>query len=147
MYVSHPTGKHRIRDISVSIVIGYRLDGQGIGDRFQAGAGNVFFHSIQISFGPPSLISIGTKHSFPWVKRMVCEADHSFPSNAAVNVLSYTFTPHYIFMVWCLIKHGKREKVSKLCLVCHEGMWWTPSISKSGTSRVISHLHPSVPLR
>jgi hypothetical protein len=34
-----------------------------------------------------------------------CDADHSPPSSAeANNVWSYTSTPQYIFMVWCLIK-------------------------------------------
>jgi hypothetical protein len=33
------------------------------------------------------------------------EADHSSPSTAEVkNVWSYTTTPQYVFMVWCLIK-------------------------------------------
>jgi hypothetical protein len=34
------------------------------------------------------------------------EADHSPPSSAEVkNVWSYTSTPHYVFMAWCLVKH------------------------------------------
>jgi len=34
------------------------------------------------------------------------EADHSSPSSAEVkNTWSYTFTPQYVFMVWCLVKH------------------------------------------
>jgi hypothetical protein len=34
------------------------------------------------------------------------EADHSPPSGAEVkNVWSYTSTPQYVFMAWCLLKH------------------------------------------
>jgi len=34
------------------------------------------------------------------------EADHSPPSRAEIkNACSYTSTPQYVFMAWCLIKH------------------------------------------
>jgi hypothetical protein len=34
------------------------------------------------------------------------EADYSPPSSAEVkNAWSYTFTPQYVFMAWCLVKH------------------------------------------
>jgi len=37
------------------------------------------------------------------VKRPVHEADHSPPSIAEVNnAWSYTSTPQYVFMVWCI---------------------------------------------
>jgi len=40
------------------------------------------------------------------VKRQGCEVDQSPPSGAEIkNAWSYIFTPPYIFMVWCLIKH------------------------------------------
>jgi hypothetical protein len=40
------------------------------------------------------------------VKRPGREADHSPPSSAKVkNAWSYTSTPKYVFMVWCLVKH------------------------------------------
>jgi hypothetical protein len=40
------------------------------------------------------------------VKRPRREADHSPSSNAEVkNAWSYTFTPPYIIMAWCLVKH------------------------------------------
>jgi hypothetical protein len=40
------------------------------------------------------------------VKRPGPEADHSPPSNAEIkNAWSYTFTPQYVFMAWCLVKH------------------------------------------
>jgi hypothetical protein len=39
-------------------------------------------------------------------KRPGREADHSPPSSAEVNnAWSYTSTPQYIFMAWCLVKH------------------------------------------
>jgi hypothetical protein len=40
------------------------------------------------------------------VKRPGREADHSPPPSAEVkNAWSYTSTPHYAFMAWCLVKH------------------------------------------
>jgi hypothetical protein len=46
----------------------------------------------------PGAISLG-------VKRPGCEADHSPPSSAEVkNAWSYTSTPQYVFMAWCLVK-------------------------------------------
>jgi hypothetical protein len=48
---------------------------------------------------------MGTRGSFPG-GRPGREADHSPPSSAVVkNAWSYTSTPQYIFMVWCLVKH------------------------------------------
>jgi hypothetical protein len=47
----------------------------------------------------PGALSLG-------VKRPVCEADYSPPSSVDVkNGWSYTSTPQYVFMAWCLIKH------------------------------------------
>jgi hypothetical protein len=47
----------------------------------------------------PRALSLG-------VKRLGREADHSPPSSAEVkNEWSYTSTPRYIFMAWCLVKH------------------------------------------
>jgi hypothetical protein len=40
------------------------------------------------------------------VKQPGREADHSPPSSAEVkNAWSYTSTPQYLFMGWCLVKH------------------------------------------
>jgi hypothetical protein len=40
------------------------------------------------------------------LKRLGREADHSLPCSAEVkNAWSYTSTPQYTFMVWCLVKH------------------------------------------
>jgi hypothetical protein len=47
----------------------------------------------------PGALSLG-------VHQPGCEADHSPPPSAEVkNAWSYTSTPQYIFMAWCLIKH------------------------------------------
>jgi hypothetical protein len=47
----------------------------------------------------PGTLSLG-------VKRPGHEADHSPPSSAEVkNAWSYTSTPQYVFMAWCLVKH------------------------------------------
>jgi hypothetical protein len=48
----------------------------------------------------PEALSLG-------VKRPGREADHSPPSIAEVkNARSYTSTPQYVFMAWCLVKHS-----------------------------------------
>jgi hypothetical protein len=40
------------------------------------------------------------------VKRPGSETDHSPPSSAEIkNTWSYTSTPQYAFMAWCLVKH------------------------------------------
>jgi hypothetical protein len=42
----------------------------------------------------------------PGVKQLVCETDHLPPSNVKVkNAWSYTSTPPYIFIAWCLVKY------------------------------------------
>jgi hypothetical protein len=47
----------------------------------------------------PGTLSLG-------VKRSGREADHSPLSSAEVNnAWSYTSTPQYVFMAWCLVKH------------------------------------------
>jgi hypothetical protein len=47
----------------------------------------------------PGALSLG-------VKRPGGEANHSPPSSAEVkNAWSYTSTPQYVFMAWCLVKH------------------------------------------
>jgi hypothetical protein len=49
--------------------------------------------------GNGGALSLGVKWPGP-------EADHSPPSSAEVkNAWSYTSTPQYVFMAWCLVKH------------------------------------------
>jgi hypothetical protein len=94
-------------DSSVGIALGYGLDDWGSRVRFPAWAGNFsLHHRVQNGSGAHSAsYTMGTRRSFPGVKRLVREADHSPPSSAEIkNEWSYTSTPQYVFMAWCLIK-------------------------------------------
>jgi hypothetical protein len=81
--------------------MGYGLEGQGIGDQFQAGARNFsLLYSIQTGFGAHTA-------SYPTVFRALClkkkqpghEANHSPSFSAKVkNEWSYTSTLPYIFI-------------------------------------------------
>jgi hypothetical protein len=52
--------------------------------------------------GRPASYPVGTGGSSP-----AREVHHTLPSSAEVkNAWSYTSTPPYVFMAWCLIKHG-----------------------------------------
>jgi hypothetical protein len=85
------------------IALGYGLDDRGSRVRFPAAVENFSFqHRVQNSSGAqPASYPMGTRGSFPGGK-----SDHSPPSSAEVqNVWSYTSTPQYIFMAWCLVKH------------------------------------------
>jgi hypothetical protein len=96
------------RDSSVGIALGYGLDDQGSRVRYPAGAGNFsLHHRVQNGSGAhPASYTMGTRDSFPGVKRPGREADHSPPSSAEVkNAWSYISTPQYAFMAWCLVKH------------------------------------------
>jgi hypothetical protein len=64
--------------------------------RFQAGARNNLFHSVQKGYGvnPASCLSLG-------IKQPVREAENSPPASGEVkNVGRYTFNPPYIQMSW-----------------------------------------------
>jgi hypothetical protein len=51
----------------------------------------------------PASCAIGTRDFSLGIKLPRRVADHSPPSNADVkNAWSYTFTPQYVFMAWCL---------------------------------------------
>jgi hypothetical protein len=96
------------RDVSVGIALGYRLDDRGSRVRFPSGAGNFSLHNrVQnVSGAHPASYPMGTGGSFLGVKRPGREADHSPPYSAEVkNAWSYTLTPQYVFMAWCLVKH------------------------------------------
>jgi hypothetical protein len=62
---------------------------------------------LQIGSGAhPASYPMATGGSFPGVKRPGREADNSPPSSAEVkNARSYTSTPQYVFVAWCLVKH------------------------------------------
>jgi hypothetical protein len=63
------------------------------------------FGRICVSMGVvkhPASYPMGTRDSFPGVKRSGREADQSPPSSAEVkNAWSYTSTLQYVFMAWC----------------------------------------------
>lgn len=62
--------------------------------------------------GPPNLLSIGYKDSFPGAKWLGCEDNHWPPSNAEVrNECSYNSTPHV-----CL--HGTDRENFTFYLTC-----------------------------
>jgi hypothetical protein len=95
------------RDSSVGIALGYRLEDRGSRVRFPAGAGNFSLHyCVQNGSGAhPTSYPMGTGALSLGVKRLGREADHSPPSSAEVkNAWSYTSTPQYVFMAWCLVK-------------------------------------------
>jgi hypothetical protein len=95
------------RDSSVGIALGYGLDDRGSRVRFPAGAGNFsLHHRVQNGSGAhPASYTMGTAALSPEVKRPEREVDHSPPSSAVVNnAWSYTSTPQYVFMAWCLDK-------------------------------------------
>jgi hypothetical protein len=95
------------RDSSVGIALGYGLDDRGSKVRFPAGAGNFsLHHHVQNGSGAhPDSYSMGTRGFSLGVKRPGREADHSPPSSAEVKYAwSYTSTPQYVFMAWCLVK-------------------------------------------
>jgi hypothetical protein len=75
------------RDSSVGIALGYGLDERGSRVRFPAGAGNFsLHHRVQNGSGAhPATYIMGTRGSFPGVKRPGGDADHSPPSSAEVK--------------------------------------------------------------
>jgi hypothetical protein len=72
------------RTSSVGIPLGYGLDNRGFGVRYPAGAGNFsLHHRVQAGSGVhPASYPMGTRGSFPGVKRPAREADHLPPSSA-----------------------------------------------------------------
>jgi hypothetical protein len=72
---------------SVGIALDYGLDDRGSMVRFPLGAGNFsLHHSVQNGSGAhPVSYPMGTRGSFPGVKRLVPEAEHSRPSGAEVK--------------------------------------------------------------
>jgi hypothetical protein len=81
-------------DSSVGIALGYGLEDRGSRVRFPAGVGNFSLHHRCVQNGSgaqPASYLMGTRGSFPGVKRPEREADHSPPSSAEVkNAWSYT---------------------------------------------------------
>jgi hypothetical protein len=75
------------RDSSVGIVMGYGLDDRGSRVRFQAGARTFsLHHRVQKGSGAhPASYPMGSRGSFPGVKRPGLEADYSPPSSAKIK--------------------------------------------------------------
>jgi hypothetical protein len=99
--------KRKIPSPSVCVGNGYGLDVRGSGVRFPVGLG-IFLFSTACR---PALGS--TQPSIQWVpgalslglKRPEREAHNSHPCSVKVkNPWSYTSTPPYLVMTWCLIK-------------------------------------------
>jgi hypothetical protein len=64
------------------------------------------------------------------VKRPGREADDSPPSSAEVkNAWSYTFTPQYVFMAWCLVKH--RDNFTFFYFICFVTLFPEDSLIKT----------------
>jgi hypothetical protein len=77
--------------------------------QFPAGAGIYpLRHRLCTPSGAhPVSYPMGTRIFSQEVKAAGRETDHSPPSSAEIkNAWSYTSTPPYVFIVWCLIKHG-----------------------------------------
>jgi hypothetical protein len=75
---------------------------------------NFALNSVKHSSVAKVIILMPTQPPIQWVpgalslgvKQLGHEAYHLSPSSAKVkNVWSYTPTPHYVFMAWCLVKH------------------------------------------
>jgi hypothetical protein len=81
---------------SVGIALGYGLDDRGSRVRFPAEDGNFsLHHRVQTSsVAHPASYPMDTRGSFPGIKRLEHEADHSPPSSAEIKKASgYTSTP------------------------------------------------------
>jgi len=99
--------RDRSRDSSVSVVTrpwAGRL-------RFDFREGQIFFcllHRVQTdSEAHLDCYPMDEVVSFPGkVKRPGREPDHSPPSSVEVkNAWNYNYTPQYVFIAWCLVKH------------------------------------------
>jgi hypothetical protein len=90
------------------MALGYGLDDRGSRVRFPAGAGNFsLHHRVQNGSGAhPVSYSMGTRGSFPGVKRPGREADHSPPFSAEEQRMSGAIhpLPQYALMTLCSVK-------------------------------------------
>jgi hypothetical protein len=93
--------------ISTSWATGWTIGVLGFDSRRELGI-FLFTTVYRTALGPtqppiqwvPGALSLG-------LKRPGREADHSLPSCSEVkNVWSYTSTPQYVFMAWCLVKQA-----------------------------------------
>jgi hypothetical protein len=95
-------------DSSVSIATRLRAGRSGRLDFDSRGGGRNFsvHHPVKNGSGiHPASYPMGTGDSFPGVKRLGREANHSPQSSAEFkNTWTYTSTPPYAFTAWCLVK-------------------------------------------
>jgi hypothetical protein len=135
---------------SVAIALGYGLDDRGSRDRFPTGAENFsLHHRVQNGSGAhPASYPVGIRGCFPGVKRPGREADHSPPSTAEVkNECRYTFTPQYVFMVWCSVKKESTGTTLPLPLSFTWGIIDIHDISVIGYHHTNRYLYYSFILR
>jgi hypothetical protein len=98
-----------LRVSSVGRVLSYGLDDRSSGVRFPAGAGHFsLHHRVQNGSGAQSAsYPMGTRVSFPGDKAAGAWSwsltSHLMPMSK--NEKSYTSTPQYAFMAWCLVQH------------------------------------------
>jgi len=66
---------------------------------------------------------MGTGDSFPGVKRLGREADHSHPSSVEVREC----VREYVFMAWCLVKHRDNFTFTFYCVMFDVCELWIKS--------------------
>jgi hypothetical protein len=99
-----------------------------------------FHHCIQAAYEARPSYPVGTRDCFTRVTRPRHKTDHSPPPSAQViNMWSYTFTPLYIILAWCWIKHSDctLNVVSKIIL-----KWTTRKLDGCGLDSVGSEQGP-----
>jgi hypothetical protein len=93
-------------------------------------------------FGPgthPAPYPVGTGGSFLGVKQSGREANHSPPSSAEVkNECSYTSTPQYVVMAWCLVMYRDNFTFTLKC--------WTATFLYGLGLFLPQNSHSSLPL-
>jgi hypothetical protein len=105
----------------VGTALGYGLDDRGSKVWFPAGAGNFsLHHRVQNGSGAhPGSYPMGTRGSFPGGKAAGAWSWPLTPSSAEVkNAWSYTSTPQYVSMAWCLVKHRDNSTYLPTLLYC-----------------------------
>jgi hypothetical protein len=106
------------RDSSVGTATDYGLNDRMIGVWIPAGLGIFLFDAgsrptLRPTQPPIQWVPMAL---FLVVKRPGREADTSPPSSAEVkNAWSYTSTPLYVFVTWCLVKHRGNFTFTFLC--------------------------------
>jgi hypothetical protein len=96
------------RDSPVGIALGYGLDDRCPRVRFPTGSWEFFSSPPRQKrlWGPPSLLCNGYQGLFPWglSGRGAKLTTHPHLVPRSKNECSYTSTPQYAFMAWCLAK-------------------------------------------